>query len=69
MTKQKKEKVIETVVVTLQDFHSPEFEFPSRYCIRNAMGEYVFFKTSKRELAQQQADKDYGTGRYKIREV
>jgi hypothetical protein len=64
-----KAKQIETVVVSFEDYQNPDFRYPSRYCIRNGNGDMVFYKTQKRELAQQQVDAEYGVGMYRVREV
>lgn len=65
----KKVKVIETVIVTLQDLHHPDFCYPSRYCIRDAQGLYVFYKSTKRALVQAQVDAEYGVGQYSVRSM
>jgi hypothetical protein len=69
MTNKKPVKQLETVVVSFEDYSDVDFHFPSRYCIRNGNGDMVFYKTQKRELAQQQVDAEYGVGMFKIREV
>jgi len=68
MTKAKKEKVIETVVVTLEQYHSPEFLYPSKWAFRNAMGDLVFIKTSRRDVALRYIEDNF-QGRYTLREV
>ena len=57
---------INTVVVGYQEFNSPDFKNPARYFIRNALGDYVFYKTSKRQEAQGAVDSEYGKGKYKV---
>lgn len=57
---------INTVVVSYQEFNSPDFRSPASYFIRNAFGDYVFYKTSKRQVAQDAADMEYGEGKYKV---
>jgi len=64
-----KVKQIETVVVSFEDYQNPDFRYPSRYCIRNGNGDMVFYKTQKRELAQQQVDAEYGANMFRVREV
>ena len=64
----KKAKQIETVLVTLQEYHSVDFVFPSKYAFRNASGDMVFIKTSKRSVAEQYVKDNYD-GLYSIREV
>jgi regulation of enolase protein 1 (concanavalin A-like superfamily) len=66
MTKQKKEKVVETVVVTLEQYHSPDFHHPSKWMFRNANGDFVFIKVSKREAAEKYIKDNYD-GMYGLR--
>jgi hypothetical protein len=68
MTKAKKEKVIETVVLTYQEYTFPEVSFPSKFCFRDANGDFIFIKTSKRSIAEQYIKDNYD-GRYSLREV
>lgn len=60
----KKVKVIKTETVDFDTFSHWDFISPGSFYIRNAMGEYVFFKTSSRKEAQEEIDKQYGKGRY-----
>lgn len=64
MTKAVKEKEIKTVDVTFEHFCDPDFIPPGSFYIRNAFGEYVFFKTGDRAKAQEAVNNIYGRGRY-----
>ena len=61
----KKVKVIKTETVNFETFAHWDFIPPGSFYIRNALDEYVFFKTSSRKEAQDEIDKLYGAGRYK----
>lgn len=63
-----KVKQIEVVVVQYADYIDPDFQFPSKFVFRNAMGEYIFVKTSKRAIAEKYIQDNYG-GAYSVREV
>ena len=63
-----KKKAIEVVVVTFQEYAMDDFVFPSRYMIRNAMGNYIFIKTNKKEVALRYIQDNYN-GQYSLREV
>lgn len=60
----KKPRVIKTETVTFDQFTHWDFVPPGSFYIRNALDEYVFFKTSVRKEAQDAIDKQYGKGRY-----
>ena len=62
----KDKKDIETVSVDYSEFNSPDFKNPSKFFIMNALGEYVFYKTSKRQVAQEAVDNEYGVGKYRV---
>ncbi len=64
-----KKKAIEVVVVTFQEYAQDDFIFPSKYMIKHWSGDYHFYKTSKRVLAQEAVDAEYGSGMYSVREV
>jgi|JI71714B2RNA_FD_contig_31_4889321_length_1981_multi_3_in_0_out_0_4 hypothetical protein len=64
----KNNKVIETVVVTFDEFNDPEFWPPSKYCFRNYDGDYVFIITQKRAVAQDTLKQLHGD-MFKLREV
>ena len=61
MSKQK------TTVLTFAEISSLEFIPPATFFIQNAMGEYVFIHTSKRQVAQEWVDENYGKGRYTVK--
>lgn len=61
-----KKKEIQTVNVTFEEFTDPEFIPYGSYYIRNALGEYVFLKTSDRKVAQDFINDQYGKGRYTV---
>ncbi|AXF53079.1 MAG: hypothetical protein [Caudoviricetes sp.] len=60
------EKKIKTVVVDFEEFSEWDFIPPGSFYIRNAMGDYVFMKTSERKLAQDHVDAEYGKGKYAV---
>ncbi len=64
-----KKKSIEIVVVTFEEYAMDDFSFPSKFMIKHWSGNYHFYKTSKRALAQQAVDEEYGVGMYSVREV
>jgi hypothetical protein len=53
--------------VTFEQFAEYDFIPPATWFIQNAMGEYVFIHTSKREVAQSWVDEHYGKGRYPVK--
>jgi hypothetical protein len=65
----KKAKEIEVVVVSFEEYAQDNFNFPSRYCIKHWSGDFHFYKTQKRELAQAAVDAEYGANKYSIRVV
>lgn len=67
MTKESKmSKLIETIRVSFSEFTSPDFSNPCKWFILDALGDYVFIKTRKREIAQQWVDGEYGHGKYRV---
>jgi hypothetical protein len=64
-----KKKAIEVVVVSYEEYAQDTFVYPSKYCIRSWDGTFIFYKTSKRLLAQEAVDVEYGSGMYSVREV
>lgn len=52
-------------VVSFEEFREYEFVAPATFYILNAMGEYVFIHTSKREVAQEWINENYGN-RYTV---
>lgn len=61
-----KEKVLQTVVVTFEEFTAIDFLPPGTFYVRDALGNYVFLKTSDRLKAQKQIDTTYGKGKYTV---
>ena len=62
-------KQIESVIVNYENFIDLEFTPPSKWYIRNAIGDYEFVKVQKREKAQQFFDEKYGVGKFVVRSV
>ena len=54
-------------VVTFKQFSAMDFVPPATFFIQNALGDYIFIHTSKRELAQVYVDEEYGKGRYTVK--
>lgn len=52
--------------VSYEQFTDIEFKPPSSFFIKNALGEYVYFHTRSRDVAQEECDKIYGKGHYRI---
>jgi len=67
----KKKKEIETFTVSHWESTSLDFIPPARckYYIKDALGDFIYVKTSKRNLAQERIDELYGEGKYKVRQV
>ncbi len=67
----KKKKEIETFTVSHWESTSLDFISPARckYYIKDALGDFIYVKTSKRNLAQERIDEMYGEGKYKVRQV
>jgi hypothetical protein len=63
---EKKQRIIKTETVDFDTFTHWDFVPPGSFFIRNAMGDYVFLKTSVRKEAQDFIDKEYGKGRYTV---
>lgn len=66
MSDVKKVKPMVTVNVTFEQFSEWDFLPPGSYYIRNAIGDYVFIKTSDRVAAQKYIDENYGKGKYRV---
>ncbi len=64
-----KVKQIETFSVSYLEFSELEFNPPSKWYIKNALGVYEFVKVQKREKAQEYFDNKYGKGMYSIRSI
>lgn len=54
-------------VVTYEQFSNYEFIPPATFFIQNALGEYIFIHTSKRQVAQDWVNEEYGKGRYAVK--
>lgn len=65
MTEQKK-KVVKTVRVTFEEFTDYDFIPCGSFFIRDATGDYLFFKTSDRQAAQQESNNLYGVSKYTV---
>lgn len=59
-------KEVNVVVASFDEVNDPEFVFPSKYSFRNANGDYVFIKTTKKSIAEQYV-KDKYDGQYSVR--
>lgn len=64
----KKVKPVETMTATYEQYTDLDFIFPSRFMFRDAMGNYVFILTNKREVAVKYIQDNYG-GAYSVREI
>lgn len=63
MTDKKKE--LKIVVVTLEEFSDLHFTPPCNWYFRDALGQYIFVSTKKREVVQEYIDENYGKDKYK----
>lgn len=63
---EKKKKPVKTVLATYEQFTSCDFIPPGSFYVRNAMGEYLYFRTSSRPEAQALVDELYGKGKYRV---
>lgn len=52
--------------VTEDQHDADDFIPPTRYYIRDALGNYVFFRTRSRATARDLCDKWYGVGKYTV---
>lgn len=48
-------------------FEGADNAVPSKFFIRNGLGNYIFYHTRSRAAAQLAVDEDYGKGMYTIR--
>lgn len=64
MSAVKKVKPLVAVSVDFETFSDPDFIPPGSFYIRNAIGDYIFLKTSNRQIAQKYIDDAYGKGKY-----
>lgn len=63
---EKKIKPLVTVNVEFEQFTEWDFVPPGSFYIRDASGDYIFMKTSDRQLAQKHIDNEYGKGKYNV---
>jgi hypothetical protein len=61
------EKEIKKTMVTYEQYTDYEFIDPATFYVVDAMQNYVYYHTSKRDVAQAAADSDYGKGRYTVK--
>ncbi len=59
-----KKKEVATVLVSYEEFIDYNFVHPGSFYVRMATGDFIFFKTSDRKVAQQEIDNMLGKGRY-----
>lgn len=59
-------KTVKAISVSYEEFSDWSFIPPGSFYIRNAMGDYTFFKTSNRKAAQDAVNEMYGKGRYMV---
>ncbi len=52
--------------ISEEEHDSDDFIPPTRYYIRDALGNYVFFRTRSRATAQSLSDEWFGNGKYRI---
>jgi hypothetical protein len=57
---------IKTTIINYEEFTSIDFKPPSVYFIKNALNEYIFYHTKDRATAQEESNKEYGSGHYKV---
>jgi hypothetical protein len=60
-------KDVQVVVVTYEQYTEYDFIDPATFFVVDAMQNYVYFKTSKRDKAQQKCDELYGKGKYTVK--
>lgn len=58
---------LKITTVTFTEFSDIDFIPPATFFIQNAMGDYIFIHTSKRNIAQEWVDENYGKGRYTVK--
>lgn len=62
-----KEKEIEVVIVSYQQYTDYEFIEPGSYFVMSASQDYYFFKTSDRAKAQQKCNELFGENKYLVK--
>lgn len=58
---------LKVTVISYEEFTSIEFTPPSTFYVMSATQDYYFFHTSKRDVAQAEADELFGKGRYTVK--
>ena len=53
-------------LVSYEEFAAWEFIPPATFFIKDAIGNYVFVHTARRQVAQDWIDSEYGKGRYSV---
>lgn len=59
-------KTVKTENITFEQFSAWDFMPPGTFYIRNALGDYLFLKTSDRKAAQDHVNAEFGKGRYTV---
>lgn len=60
-------KDIEVVVISYETYTDYDYVDVATFFIVDAMQNYVYFKTSKRDKAQQKCNEMYGVGKYTVK--
>lgn len=55
------------VVISEKESWGDNFTPPTQYYIINAMGVHIYFRTNRRNVAQQMSDDIYGKGFFRVR--
>lgn len=55
------------VYVESERFDDEDYKPPATWCVRDAMGNYMYFKARGRASAQALCDEYYGKGKYTVR--
>jgi hypothetical protein len=63
----KREVEVKTTRINFQDTHGEEFHEPSKFFVRDGLGDHVYFHCRTRDAAQAACDEMYGKGKYLIR--
>lgn len=58
---------LKVTIVSYEEFTSIEFTPPSTFYVMSATQDYYFFHTSKRDVAQAEADELFGKGKYSVK--
>lgn len=60
-----KDKDVKVTVITYNEFTDINFHPPSNWFFKDALGNFNFVHTSKREVVQKYIDENYGLNKYK----